>query len=203
MKTNIIMVLAIAFLAVSCDNQNATKIDVAKADATEDVAVPQVEEVAKTSKLAVYYIDQVLTSYKMAINMQADFQKQYATKEKELQSLGRKLEKDYAELQSKVQSVLITRANAEAEAMKLQERQQGLAMKSEQAMQEFAEKEGVMTNQIYHSIAEFVNELNDGKWDIVFASQIVAGPVVSVNPSLDITAEVIEGLNKKYDEINK
>ena len=94
--------------------------------------------------------------------------------------------------------VLITRVDAEKEAAKIQERQAALQARSEKASAELAEKEQVMTNQIFNAIYEFVTALNaEGEYDIILASQTGA-PVVSVKPELDLTQKIIEGLNAAY-----
>ena len=55
-----------------------------------------------------------------------------------------------------------------------------------------------MTNQIFNAIFEYVNTLNaEGEYDIILSSQTGA-PVVSVKPELDLTQQIIEGLNKAY-----
>ena len=188
MKKLLFAALALVMGLAACTNQNAPKAEAAEA-----------AEATTTGKIAVYFIDQVIAQYQMAIDKQAAFQKEYEAKTKDLNASARKLEKDFNALQDKVNKVLITRADAEKEAAKLQERQNNLQARSEKAMAELAEKEQVMSNQIMYSINEFVNALNaDLKYDLIFASSLAGGPIVNANPALDLTDEIIEGLNKQY-----
>ena len=192
MKKILFAVMALAVALTACNNQNTNNNTAA--EATE-----QTEVAATTGKIAFYHIDRVLSEYTMSVELQSNFQKEYEAKDKELGASARKLEKDFAALQDKINKVLITRADAEKEAAKLQERQNNLQARSEKAMAELAEKEQVMSNQIMFSINEFVNALNaDLKYDLIFASSLAGGPIVNANPALDLTDEIIEGLNKQY-----
>lgn len=193
MKKILFAVMALAVALTACNNQN-TNNNTTAAEATE-----QTEAAATTGKIAFYHIDRVLAEYTMSVELQTAFQKEYEAKDKELGASARKLEKDFTALQDKINKVLITRADAEKEAAKLQERQTNLQARSEKAMAELAEKEQVMSNQIMHSINEFVNALNaDLEYDLIFASSYAGGPIVNANPALDLTDEIIEGLNKQY-----
>lgn len=189
MKKLLIATLALVMGLTACNNApKAENAEAAEATTTTTT----------TGKIAVYFVDQVVAQYQMAIDKQAAFQKEYEAKTKDLNASARKLEKDFNALQDKVNKVLITRADAEKEAAKIQERQAALQARSEKASAELAEKEQVMTNQIFNAIFEYVNALNaEGEYDIILASQTGA-PVVSVKPELDLTQQIIEGLNKAY-----
>ena len=187
MKKILFAVVALAMGMAACTNQNAPKAENVEAG-----------ETTTTGKIAVYFIDQVVSQYQMAIDKQAAFQKEYEAKTKDLNASARKLEKDFNALQDKVNKVLITRADAEKEAAKLQERQNSLQARREKASAELAEKEQVMTNQILNAIYEYVTELNtEANYDIILVSQ-TGSPVMIVNPELDLTQQIIEGLNKAY-----
>lgn len=189
MKKLLFVAMALTLGLAACNNQNNN---------TAASAEQTVEESTTTGKIAVYFVDQVLNQYQMAIDKNAEFQKVYEAKTKDLNASARKLEKDFAALQDKVNKVLITRADAEKEAAKIQERQANLQARSEKASAELAEKEQVMTNQIFNAIYEYVNALNaDGKYDIILAST-TGTPVVSVKAELDLTQQIIEGLNAAY-----
>lgn len=192
MKKLLFVALA-AMVALTACNNNKTEA------AAEATAVETTEGTALTGKIAVYYMDVVISNYQMAIDLQNEFQKEFEAKDKELSASARKIEKDFNALQDKVNKVLITRADAEKEATKLQNRQNDLQQRSEKATAELAEKEQVMTNQILNAIYEYVASLNaDWKYDLVLSSSAAAGPVVMANPAIDLTAQIIEGLNAQY-----
>ena len=92
MKKVLFAVVVLAMGLAACTNQNAPKAE--NAEATEATAT--------TGKIAVYFVDQVVSQYQMAIDKQAAFQKEYEAKTKDLNASARKLEKDFNALQDKV-----------------------------------------------------------------------------------------------------
>lgn len=199
MKKFLFVAVAALFSLAACNSPKAQEANAAQEPATVATNANEDDAPATTGKIASFYMDVVLSNYQMALDLQAQFQKEYEAKDKELSASARKIEKDFNTLQDKVNKVLITRADAEKEAAKLQKRQADLQQRSEKAMAELAEKEQVMTNQILNAIYTYVAELNkDWKYDMVLSSSAAGGPVVMANPSLDLTAQIIEGLNAQY-----
>ena len=58
-----------------------------------------------------------------------------------------------------------------------------------------------MTKAVYAFIKEY-NEANQ-KFDIILSKSFNSSPVLYGNPGMDITQEIIDGLNKEYAEIKK
>ena len=202
MKKILIAVVALALGFTACDNANK---------ATE--AATTTDSLATTGKIAYFYIDQVVANYQFAKDKQADFQKKYdeATKkltntEKSITRDQNNLQKKVNELQEKVNKVLITQANAQAEMEKLAAEEQKIQKRIatyqtevQKVQNELAEEEMVMTNQIMFNITEFVKALNaDYQFDLVLQSTTTGGPIVNANPALDLTAVIVEGINKAY-----
>lgn len=203
MKKLLIAVAALALGMVACNNTN------------NNAATTQGEEVTTPNrgKIAYFYIDQVVAEYQFAKDKQAEFQTKYEQATKKLSATENAIQKDYTklqnkvvELQEKVNKVLITRANAEvemqklqAEEVKIQERISRHQQEAQKVGNELAEEEMVINNQIVNSVYEFVAKLNaDLRFDIVLSSSTTGGPIINANPALDLTAEIIEGLNAEY-----
>jgi outer membrane protein len=201
MKKLLIAVAALALGMTACNNTANT------ANNNEDAAA------TTTGKIAYFFVDQVVAKYAFAIDQNAEFQAEYAKATKQLQANESAIEKDYtklqkkvADLQEKVNKVLITRANAEvemqklqAEEMKIQERINNHQQNAQKVASELSEKEMVINNQIVNNVYEYVAKLNaDLRYDIVLSSTTTGGPIINANPALDITAEIVEGLNAAY-----
>lgn len=207
MKKFLIAAVALAMGFTACNNAGKT-VEVATG----------ADSIATTGKIAYFYIDQVVDAYQFAKDKQADFQKKYddATKklantEKSIQRDQTNLQKKANELQDKVNKVLITQANAQAEMEKLAAEEQKINKRiasyqteAQKVSAELAEEEMVMTNQVMHNITEFVKGLNtDYQFDIILQSTTVGGAIINANPALDLTAVIIEGLNKNYTPESK
>ncbi|MGC8803632.1 MAG: OmpH family outer membrane protein, partial [Bacteroidales bacterium] len=66
-----------------------------------------------------------------------------------------------------------------------------------------AEETRVLNNRLGNNIVEFLKEYNkDGKY-VYIMSHVFGGNLLYVNDSLDITADVIKGLNEKYRNSRK
>ena len=203
MKKLLIAVAALALGLTACNNTANN------ANTNEEGAA------TTTGKIAYFYIDQVVAEYKFATDQNAAFQEEYAKATKQLQANEAALEKDYnklqkkvADLQEKVNKVLITRANAEAEMQKLQAEeikiQERVAKHQQEAQKiagELSEKEMVVNNQIVNNVYEYVAKLNaDLRYDIILSSTTTGGPIINANPALNITAEIVAGLNAAYSK---
>ena len=90
---------------------------------------------------------------------------------------------------------------AQVQYQKLQEQQQSYQQYAMRKQQEISEEQQVMMNQIANAISEFVAEYNvEHQYAMILASagNILSTPVVTADPKLDITDELLEGLNAAY-----
>ena len=84
---------------------------------------------------------------------------------------------------------------------KLQEQQQSYQQYVVNKQQEMAEEQQVMMNQIANAISEFVQEYNTTHgyaMILATAGNILSTPVVTADPKLDITEDLLAGLNAAY-----
>jgi outer membrane protein len=62
----------------------------------------------------------------------------------------------------------------------------------------FAEEEQVMLRRIQHSITDYLKIYNQNKGFQIILSGTFGGPLLYGNPSIEITQDVIAGLNVEY-----
>ena len=155
-------------------------------------------EGALTGVIAYVNIDSLTANYNLAIDLGTQFNEKAQKIDSELNTRAKRLENAIASYQDKVQKVLITRADAVKEEEKLNKQQQDLVAYRDQVMQELAEEEIVMTNQVYYGITDYIHEFNkDGKYDMILTTSST-GPVISAKAALNITDEILKGINDKY-----
>ncbi len=151
-----------------------------------------------TGMIAYVNIDSLTANYNLAIDLSTQFNDKAQKIDTELNSKAKRLENAIASYQEKVQKVLITRADAVKEEERLNQQQQELVAYRDQVMQELAEEEVVMTNQIFYGITDYIHEYNkDGKYDMILTTSST-GPVISAKAALNITNEILKGINDKY-----
>ena len=193
MKKNLIILGAAALMAiaVSC-NQNKAAAP-AGAAASDSVAV--------AGSIGYFNMDKVMEGYDMANDLNSVFETKTSGIQSEIDRRGKKLEKDASDFQSKVDKGLLTQSVAQAQYAKLQEQQQNYQQYVVNKQQEMAEEQQVMMNQIANAISEFVQEYNaEHGYAMILATagNILSTPVVTADPKLDITEDLLAGLNAAY-----
>ncbi|MBQ9462103.1 MAG: OmpH family outer membrane protein [Bacteroidales bacterium] len=161
------------------------------------------EEKVQTPAGAIVYfdLDRVLNEYDMANDLRSVAETKINSINQEVTRRGNKLEKDSKAFQDKINKGLMTQSVAEIQYKKLQDQQNSFNQYAAQKQQEIAEEQQVMMNQIADAIKTFIDEFNAEKgYAMILTTQgdILPAPVVTADPSLDITDEVLEGLNAAY-----
>ena len=165
-------------------------------------AQPETTEASATKGAVAYFnLDRILEEYDMANDLRTVVESKVQSISEEVNRRGSRLEKDYAALSDKINKGLITRSVAEVQNQKLQEQQANFNNYAAQKQQEIAEEQQVMMNQIADAIKTYIDSYNaDKQYSMIFATQgdILPAPLVAGDASLDITEELLEGLNAEY-----
>ena len=193
MKKTFIVWGAAALLAavVSCKQNSGTTPETQAS--TDSIAV--------AGSIVYFNMDQVMEGYDMANDLTSVFETKTSGIQAEIDRRGKKLEKDATEFQNKVDKGLLTTSVAQAQYQKLQQQQQEYQQYAMRKQQEMAEEQQVMMNQIANAIAEYVVEYNaTHQYALILttAGGVLSTPVVTGDPSLDITEDLLAGLNAAY-----
>ena len=195
MKKNISIIaglVAIMALAASC-NQNQAAAPAAAASAEDSTAV--------AGSIVFFNMDKVMEGYDMANDLNSVFETKTSGIQAEIDRRGKKLEKDMSDFQNKVDKGLLTTSVAQAQYQKIQQQQQDYQQYVVRKQQEMGEEQQVMMNQIANAISEFVKEYNvEHQYSLILttAGPILSTPVVTGDPKLDITEDLLAGLNAAY-----
>ena len=199
MKRNIIGILATAGLtaflsltAVSCNNTN----NAPKANEPSETAT-----VTPAGSIVYFDLDRILNEYDMANDLRSVAETKFNSINQEVNRRSSKLERDTKTFQDKVNKGLMTQSTAEVQYQKLLEQQDSFQKYAAQKQQEIAEEQQVMLNQIADAIKTYIDEFNATMgYAMIISTQgdILPAPVVTADPSLDITDQLLEGLNAAY-----
>ena len=187
---NIVLLVAVAVLFVlhftsPSEDKPAEHVKTMRSDST---ALP----------IAYIELDSILVNYEMFIDLQDGLMKKQEQSEAELQSKSRAWEKGASDYQDKMSKGLITRSQAQEMEAQLYQEQQNLIQLRDQMSMELAEEKQVTDRQVMYSIIEYLEEYNaDGEYQFIF-SKSFGDNVLVAEPALDITNEVLAGLNAKY-----
>ena len=186
----VIVCAATGFASVSCVENKTEGNVTAQADSTVCVA----------AQGAIVYVDLdvILARYDMANELSSVVETKVQNIQAEVNRRGKKLESAAKEFQEKMEKGLMTRSVAEDKAQKLQKQEADFNAYAAQKQQEIQEEQMVMMNQIGDAIKTYIEKYNqEKKYAMILTSQ-GGTPVLTADPSLNITEDVIAGLNAEY-----
>lgn len=175
----------------SCTSSNQTS-----AANTEESATSAVQ-----GSIVYFDLGRVFNEYDMANDLRSVVETKVGSINEEVTRRGNKLTKDMNAFNDKLNKGLLTQSVANTQAQKLEQQRNEFNTYASQKEQEILEEQQVMQNQILDAINTFVKEFNaDKKYAMILASQgdLLSTPVVTANETLDITDELLEGLNAAY-----
>ncbi|MBQ6761569.1 MAG: OmpH family outer membrane protein [Bacteroidales bacterium] len=189
-----VTILAAALLAglalTGCNNAATTTPAETKSDST-----------AVAGSIVFFNIDKVMESYDMANDLRSVVETKVNGIQAEIDRRGNKLQKDANDFQNKMDKGLLTTSVANAQYQKLQQQQNDYQQYAMRKQQEMAEEQQVMINQIMDAISEYVKEYNaDKQYALILTTSgdILSTPVVVGSQALDITDDILAGLNAAY-----
>ena len=194
-KTNFILngflALAIGLMFAQCaGNNNASTTSAPAAGATG----------SSNMKIAFVEIDSLLTKY----NFWNDLTEQMIKKEENtrttLNEKGKKLEKEAAEFQRKYENNgFISPERAQQEYQRIQKQQQELEALQQKLMNDLAAENQKNSLELRDSINSFLKVYNQTKGYDLIISNTAFDNLLYGNPAYNITNEIVEGLNARYN----
>lgn len=193
-KVGALALLALASLATACSNEEAAKAPAAKASTTAKAK-------ADLPNYRYVDIDTVLTKYNLAkdyneemIRMQTNMESAMKRHQNEIQNFAN-------QMQNKVQN------NGYLSEASYNQDQKSLAGMQDKAQRNMASLQSNFENSamqaqkaVADSIEAFIKDYNKTRgYDAILRKEAT----LYINPALDITDEVVEGLNARYNKVNK
>ena len=218
------LALSASMVFTACNSSNGTPAAApAAADTTSVILAPEgsIVYVDLTKLMAGYQmaIDLSAEAEKKIGEMTKTMESKVKSIETEIKRKQDKLTKAANDFQDKYSKGLFTQSVAETKAQELQkmevEYNQYLAQKDQEIQQEQAKMQNtaneellVMNNTVNDAINTFIVKYNqEKKFAMILISQgdipndgatNLGNPVLTANPALDITADVLAGLNAEY-----
>ena len=155
---------------------------------------------ATACKGSIVYIDldRILNEYDMANDLRSVVETKVQNIQAEVNRRGQKLEKEVTAFQEKIEKGLLTRSVAEAQNQKLQQQDIEFQNYAAKKQQEIQEEQIVMMNQLGDAINTFLTKYNEEKQYAMILTNNGGAPVITADPSLNITDDVLAGLNEEY-----
>ena len=167
---------------------------------TEHTASAEDSRITAGSGDIVYInLDTLVNQYDMYNDLRTELESKVSAIENDLNKKGRALENDMKSFQEKMQKGLLTRSQMETMQNDLMARDQELRNLSQQKQMELAEEESVMYNRVMDAIRTYVDNYNkDKQFSLILTTTAATNSIISGDQGLNITTEVINGLNQEY-----
>lgn len=149
-------------------------------------------------KVAYVLIDSLLANYTLAQELTEELLKNKSALESELSTKGQKLEKKIAEFQNQVQKRLITSWDAQEKEKQLTEEQQVFINLQNDMQNRLMQNEQEMNVRVYETVIDYVDRFNAEKGYKLILSQTSGGVLLYADDYMNVTKEVLEGLNAEH-----
>jgi outer membrane protein len=180
--------------------------------AKKQPAVQEIQASGELMPIAIINTDSILKHYTLAVEASEKLMSRYEestvkldTKAKSLQGEVETFQRDVVDFQRKLEAnAFLSRERAESEQARLQKKEQQLMAKQQdlenlrqKLSADFMDEQAALTQQLQDSIQAYLREFNaDGRYHLVINDAILLNKVAGY----DITDEVIEGLNARYQK---
>lgn len=197
MKKNLLAILSMVCLiamGASCSGSADDK----KADAK---AASKTASVAQLPNYRYVDIDTILNKYKLAIDYSEEMLRMQSSLENEAKRHENSIKAFAGTMQNKYQNNQYTSEQAfNADQTKLQQMQSNASAAMEKLQRSQMEAAAAADKVVQDSIHSFIDRYNaKHHYDAI----LLKGATLYINPALDITDEVVEGLNAGYTKVKK
>ncbi len=194
-KTNKILTICTAALAfAACTGTPATKEN-------PNATAPVVAEGGL--KIAYVDTDTLLAHYEYAKELEAELKAYRDQQEANGRQQVEKFQRDYQDYLKNGST--LTLSQQQAKEAELKQRAERMATLEQELLAKVAERQITENTKLLNAIFAFVREYNqqNQQFDIILRKTFENTPVLYVNPAMDITQEILDGLNAEYAQVKK
>ena len=199
-RTNGFRIVLFAFATIlfftQCAKQQSA--EQSNTDATATTAV-----VEKSVKIAFVDIDSLLSKYEFSVILNKEMLRKEEDMRMKLSEKAKALQADYEDFQRKLQNnVYATRERAEEEQARILKQKDALDKLEQRLISELSAETQKNNITLHDSIDSFLKAYNaEKKFDLILSR--VGDNILFANDALNITEEVINGLNARYTPATK
>lgn len=163
------------------------------------------EPLTKEGGLTVAYVDTdtLLAKYQYALDMQKDLEAYRDQQERYYQQQVTQFQTDYQNYLKTGSTMTLTQQQAKEEELK--QRMEKMQTLEQELMAKVAERQLAENTKLLNAIFAYIREYNaaNQQFDIIMRKTFDASPTLYLNPAMDITQEIVDGLNEEYKSLKK
>lgn len=152
-----------------------------------------------SGRIAYVNIDTLKEKYELYKTKKTEFEEKEKAMTSELQRSGQKFQQDLLAADRKAQAGTLTQAEYEATAQRLQQMKQSLETREAALTEKLLAEQEEFNKDLQQRLDDFLKEYNKDKgYDYILSYSKVLGFIMLANDQLDITADVVAGMNELY-----
>ena len=151
--------------------------------------------VAGSGRIAYVDIDSLEANYTYLKNKKEEFTIRQNSMKAELQNSAEQMQRDYANVQKKAQAGTLTQAEYQSAEKRLGQMQQSLQTREAALTEQLLKAQDEFNKELQSRLDKFLEEYNKDKHYDYILSYTRSGSILYADKSLDITKDVIDGMN--------
>ena len=194
------------FIQCAPKNSESASVPAPETQAAIETNTAHIENTASTPvcniRIAYVEYDSLLLNFDFAQEVQKELIRKEMSINNIIEKERKSIQEEAAAFEQKVQNnVFATQERAQAEYDKIMKKDQELLQRGQAMFAEFEKESLTKSNEVTQSILSYIQEYNkDAKFDFILTK--MGGNMLYANEALDITKEVVDGLNAKYSNNN-
>lgn len=197
-KALVIITLVVAIIALV-----VALIGLFKNGNNDNTANTKVGKIVQSGNMKIAYIntDTIMAKYTMAVEMQKELKAKQTSLENSLKNQYTQLQKEEQEYLKTGQNLTLTQQKAKEK--EFQQREQQLSQAMQQQPAQFQQEVAAQNEKLLNAVLAFVNDYNakHDKYNIILSYSKYNGPTLYIDKGLDITDEIVKGLNEEYKNV--
>lgn len=155
--------------------------------------------IATQGRIAYVNIDTLEANYEYLKNKKADFEERKKGMSSELERSQKQFQQDYISAERKAQAGTLTQAEYESTAKRLQQMKQSLEAREAALTEKLLAEQDEFNKDLQKRLDSYLADYNkDKQYDYIFSYSRSVGLIMLVNEQLEITDEVVAGMNELY-----
>lgn len=150
------------------------------------------------SKIAYVNTDSINEHYQYIADFTKVIRNKKASLESQMQSMTAKFQSEYEAFQQSAQAGVAPQSELQKQQTSLERQQQELANKELQLQNLGVELEE-KNMELNKSVKDYLLKINNGRFDYILSYSDLMPTILLTNPKLDITPEVLKGINDEYN----
>jgi outer membrane protein len=149
-------------------------------------------------KIVYINLDTLQSKYEYIKKLNKDLENKANTDDARLQAEGNKFQADYMRFQEQIQAQSITEQQAQEAQMDLQRKKLALEELEQSISRNYAQEAKKATDKYIDNVNNFLSRRSKEHHYSYVLGYTRGSQVIFANDSLDITRQVVDGLNKEY-----